>query len=159
MCRCINVCRRNWLPLVGSQNPTPAILPKRHWLPSESTCDNVHGQYAVYCLLFELLVIKVPLSTSWSSFITNEAYINDDIELKHTQSEHVPSDMLCKLVPAPRHQYLRQFVDDQIPSISYSKISPQIEKANRGGHITFFRKYGDNIAVVYGLGSWFGVCR
>ena len=52
-----------------------------------------------------------------------EACINDDIDLKYMSSQHIPSHMLSKLVPASIHQYLRQFINCQTQLITESVVS------------------------------------
>ena len=60
--------------------------------------------------------------------IINEAYINGDIDFQHMSTSHIPSDMLSKLVPAPTHQYLRKFINEQTPLVNDSTISFANEK-------------------------------
>ena len=40
--------------------------------------------------------------------IINEAYVDGDIDLKHKSTQHIPSDMLSKLVPVTTHQHFKK---------------------------------------------------
>ena len=42
--------------------------------------------------------------------IINKAYVNGDIDLKHMSTQHIPSDMLSKLVLVTTHWHLKKQV-------------------------------------------------
>ena len=63
--------------------------------------------------------------------LINEAYTNNDLDFKHKNTSHTPSDMLSKLVPASTHQNVRKFIDGQTPLVTGSTISFSNEKKDK----------------------------